>query len=147
VDIVYSPHPVRFTSAFTVHPSDTNLFGFSASLFSASNSVQARFTDINSIVQTATCSAQIRGYYSVGYIDYITVDGVQQRVTSISSDTETAYGSVLCPIANTQIGTGPLTVYVGDNEIQRGGAYAMYFGQTTATVTPVPTQTTIIVPG
>ncbi|KAG9570863.1 hypothetical protein KCU71_g441, partial [Aureobasidium melanogenum] len=137
-----------FTSAFTVDPSDTNYLGFSASMSSMGTIVQAQYTDTANVVRTATCSAQISSYSTYTDVSYDFEDGfpTPTTVTGINS-----YGSILCPIANTQIGTGPLVLSLtGDgDESQSFGpsTYALYVGRTTATVSPEPSTTTSVVPG
>ncbi|KAH0380544.1 hypothetical protein KCU92_g7484, partial [Aureobasidium melanogenum] len=136
-----------FTSAFTVDPSDTNYLGFSASMSSMGTIVQAQYTDTANVVRTATCSAQIISYSTYTDFGYDFEDGLPTptTVTGINS-----YGSILCPIANTQIGTGPLVLSLtGDgDESQSFGpsTYALYVGRTTATVSPEPSTTTSVVP-
>ncbi|CAD0107133.1 unnamed protein product [Aureobasidium uvarum] len=98
-----------FTSAFTVEPSDTNSFGFAATMTSMNSDIQARYTDTARIVKTATCSAQITSYGSHLESYGVYGDGtLQYMATYTQIDSSTAYGSILCPIANTQIGDGPL---------------------------------------
>ncbi|KAG9609305.1 hypothetical protein KCU84_g3502, partial [Aureobasidium melanogenum] len=93
-----------FTSAFTVDGSDTNSFGFSASMSWMGTAVQAQYTDTANVVKTATCSAQINSYstYTDTWYDDLG-GGSQTMVTYVETFSEFAYGSILCPIANTQI--------------------------------------------
>ncbi|KAG9660117.1 hypothetical protein KCU95_g392, partial [Aureobasidium melanogenum] len=137
-----------FTSAFTVDPSDTNYFGFSASMSSMGTIVQAQYTDTANVVRTATCSAQISSYST--YTDFSFNFGSPAPATVTGINSEFAYGSILCPIANTQIGTGPLVLSLtGDgDESQSFGpsTYALYFGPTTVTASPDPITTTSLIP-
>ncbi|CAD0082790.1 unnamed protein product [Aureobasidium vineae] len=71
--------------------------------------------------------------------------GFSASMTNMNGDIQAQYTDT----ANTPIGTGPMTLaldsFYGEGFIL--GTYAMYFGQTTATVSPQPTTTTMIVPG
>ncbi|KAG9708969.1 hypothetical protein KCU77_g1759, partial [Aureobasidium melanogenum] len=136
-----------FTSAFTVDGSDTNSFGFSASMSWMGTAVQAQYTDTANVVKTATCSAQINSYstYTDTWYDDLG-GGSQTMVTYVETFSEFAYGSILCPIANTQIGKGPLVLSVGSGMFWGDATYALYVGRTTATVSPEPSTTTSIVP-
>jgi hypothetical protein len=57
--------------------------------------IEARYTDTNGIVKTAAYSTQFDSY-------------AYERESY--TDIRSAYGSILCPIVNTQIETGPLTL-------------------------------------
>ncbi|KAH0273346.1 hypothetical protein KCU91_g6020, partial [Aureobasidium melanogenum] len=118
-----------FTSAFTVDGSDTNSFGFSASMSWMGTAVQAQYTDTANVVKTATCSAQINSYstYTDTWYDDLG-GGSQTMVTYVETFSEFAYGSILCPIANTQIGKGPLVLSVGSGMFWGDATYALYVG-------------------
>ncbi|KAK6005928.1 hypothetical protein QM012_007570 [Aureobasidium pullulans] len=115
--VVSDPHTIGpFVSAFTVDPSDTNSFGFSASMTSMDTVIQAQYTDTANVVKTATCSAQINSYGTNAGLIFDLGSGTVTTLLNPGTNSDLAYGSILCPIANTQIGTGPLILSLTNDE-------------------------------
>ncbi|KAL2027558.1 hypothetical protein VTO58DRAFT_111649 [Aureobasidium pullulans] len=103
-----------------VASTDTNSFGFSAAMTDAGYSAHIRYTDPAHAVSTLDCSIAA---YSTDH----NTGGFAETTT---------YGSVLCPVANIEIGTG-----------WEPGTYVIYVGSSTATTTGDITVSTAVVPG
>ncbi|KAG9761689.1 hypothetical protein KCU73_g2259, partial [Aureobasidium melanogenum] len=113
--------PGPFATAFYVAATDTSSLGFTASVYWGT-AMEARYTDTAGVERTVGCS------------DSPDPDPNQRNPFSVS---------ILCPVANTQLGTGPVIFSLaGDGP----ATYAIFVGQTTATVGPDPITTTAIVP-
>ncbi|KAH0333539.1 hypothetical protein KCU81_g9810, partial [Aureobasidium melanogenum] len=122
-----------FTSAFTVDASDTNSFGFSATMMNMGTVLQVQYTNTANIVKTATCSAQTYSY--ITYTDYYDDNGGHVTSTGYRTDADTTFASIFCPIANTQIGTGPMILSLSNRPndptwFPSPATYALYFGPT-----------------
>ncbi|KEQ57826.1 uncharacterized protein M437DRAFT_60859 [Aureobasidium melanogenum CBS 110374] len=139
-----------FTSAFTVDASDTNSFGFSATMMNMGTVLQVQYTNTANIVKTATCSAQTYSY--ITYTDYYDDNGGHVTSTGYRTDADTTFASIFCPIANTQIGTGPMILSLSNRPndptwFPSPATYALYFGPTSVTASQDPITTTSLVPG
>ncbi|KAG9948726.1 hypothetical protein KCU85_g4816, partial [Aureobasidium melanogenum] len=115
--------PGPFATAFYVAATDTNSLGFTASVLWGT-AMEARYTDTASVEKTV----------------------FRSEVQNDPSQTNLFSVSVLCTVANTQLGTGPVIFSLG-NPGDGPATYATYVGRTTATAGPAPVTTTAIVPG
>lgn len=135
VDSSSSTPVVPFVTAFSVASTDTNSFGFSAAMTDAGYSAHIRYTDSAHAVSTLDCSIAT---YSTDH----NTGGFTETTT---------YGSVLCPVANTEIGTSTMFVTIDlDPLVYTGwqpGTYAIYVGPSTVTTTGDITVSTAVVPG
>ncbi|THZ73970.1 hypothetical protein D6C85_03736 [Aureobasidium pullulans] len=135
VDSSSSTPVVPFVTAFSVASTDTNSFGFSATMTDAGYSAHIRYTDSAHAVLTLDCSIAA---YSTDH----NTGGFAETTT---------YGSVLCPVANIEIGTGTMFVTIDVDPLAytgwEPGTYAIYVGPSTATTTGDITVSTAVVPG
>ncbi|THW89132.1 hypothetical protein D6D17_08785 [Aureobasidium pullulans] len=135
VDSSSSTPVVPFVTAFSVASTDTNSFGFSAAMTDAGYSAHIRYTDPAHAVSTLDCSIAA---YSTDH----NTGGFAETTT---------YGSVLCPVANIEIGTGTMFVTIDVDPLAytgwEPGTYAIYVGPSTATTTGDITVSTAVVPG
>ncbi|THX52531.1 hypothetical protein D6D06_06674 [Aureobasidium pullulans] len=135
VDSSSSTPVVPFVTAFSVASTDTNSFGFSAAMTDAGYSAHIRYTDSAHAVSTLDCSIAA---YSTDH----NTGGFAETTT---------YGSVLCPVANIEIGTGIMFVTIDVDPLAytgwEPGTYAIYVGPSTATTTGDITVSTAVVPG
>ncbi|THY68619.1 hypothetical protein D6C97_00128 [Aureobasidium pullulans] len=135
VDSSSSTPVVPFVTAFSVASTDTNSFGFSAAMTDAGYSAHIRYTDSAHAVSTLDCSIATSStdHNTGGFIE------------------TTTYGSVLCPVANTEIGTGIMFVTIDLDPLAytgwQPGTYAIYVGPSTVTTTGDITVSTAVVPG
>ncbi|THZ83723.1 hypothetical protein D6C84_04724 [Aureobasidium pullulans] len=135
VDSSSSTPVVPFVTAFSVASTDTNSFGFSAAMTDAGYSAHIRYTDSAHAVSTLDCS--------------IATSSTDHNTGGFTETT--TYGSVLCPVANTEIGTGTMFVTIDVDPLAytgwQPGTYAIYVGPSTVTTTGDITVSTAVVPG
>ncbi|KAH8646765.1 hypothetical protein BX600DRAFT_155633 [Xylariales sp. PMI_506] len=124
--------PTVFPTGLAFGTSDTKSFGFLATLTGSVTSndptpftIQAGLTLQNGLSTSVTCAMPT---FAVSY-------------ETSSTDTISAYytGSLLCPIANTFIGSGPATITPIENHGVAATTYGLYIGTPTITVTATPT--------